>query len=151
MIAVGTRCEEGGEQVEGCPATVSGLSSSTLLVVLPVVCSFQLVIITALALAFYRYYLSILDTGTTKGSRKKCYFYSGFKKGSFFLLPSSLSRVMTSIAELIKTSEYVCTGRDPVQASAVFLNELIISHWSIWIPAVRNRTQFPIFQNCMNM
>ena len=83
LIAVGTRCEEGGEQVEGCPATVSGLSSSTLLVVLPVVCSFQLVIITALALAFYRYYLSILDTGTTKGSRKKCYFYSGFKKVLF--------------------------------------------------------------------
>jgi len=51
----GDRCEEGGEQVEGCPATVSGLSSSTLLIVLPVVCSFQLVIITALALAFYRY------------------------------------------------------------------------------------------------
>ena len=35
--------------------------------------------------------------------------------------------VMTPIAQLIKTSEYVCTGRDPVQASAVFLNELIIS------------------------
>ena len=35
--------------------------------------------------------------------------------------------VMTSIAQLIKTSEYVCTGRYPVQASAVFLNELIIS------------------------
>ena len=35
--------------------------------------------------------------------------------------------VMTSIAQLIKTSEYVCTGRVPVQASAVFLNELIIS------------------------
>ena len=36
--------------------------------------------------------------------------------------------VMTSIAQLIKTSEYVCTGRwHPVQASAVFLNELIIS------------------------
>ena len=35
--------------------------------------------------------------------------------------------VMTSIAQLIKASEYVCTGRYPVQASAVFLNELIIS------------------------
>ena len=34
---------------------------------------------------------------------------------------------MTSIAQLIKTSEYVCTGRYPIQASAVFLNELIIS------------------------
>ena len=33
---------------------------------------------------------------------------------------------MTSIAQFIKTSEYVCTGRDPVQALAVFLNELII-------------------------
>ena len=39
----------------------------------------------------------------------------------------SLSLVMTSIAQLIKASEYVCTGRYPVQASAVFLNELIIS------------------------
>ena len=34
---------------------------------------------------------------------------------------------MTSIAQLIKASEYVCTGRNPVQASAVFLNEIIIS------------------------
>ena len=34
---------------------------------------------------------------------------------------------MTSIAQLIKTSEYVCTGRYPVQASAVFLNELMTS------------------------
>ena len=34
---------------------------------------------------------------------------------------------MTSIALLIKVREYVCTGRYPVQASAVFLNELIIS------------------------
>ena len=34
---------------------------------------------------------------------------------------------MTSIAQFIKTSEYVCTGRDPVQALAVFLNELKIS------------------------
>ena len=42
-------------------------------------------------------------------------------------LSLSLSLVMTSIAQLIKTSEYACTGRDPVQASAVFLNELIIS------------------------
>ena len=34
---------------------------------------------------------------------------------------------MTSIAQLIKASEYACTGRYPVQALAVFLNELIIS------------------------
>ena len=34
----------------------------------------------------------------------------------------------TAIAQLIKTSEYVCTGRDPVQASALFLNELNLSH-----------------------
>ena len=34
---------------------------------------------------------------------------------------------MTSIAHFIKTSEYVCTGRYSVQASAMFLNELIIS------------------------
>ena len=37
---------------------------------------------------------------------------------------------MTSIAQLIKASEYICTGRYPVQASAVFLNELLIS--DIW-------------------
>ena len=35
--------------------------------------------------------------------------------------------VMTSLAQLIKASEYACTGRYPVQASAMFLNELIIS------------------------
>ena len=34
---------------------------------------------------------------------------------------------MTSIAQLIKASEYVNTGRYPVQASVVFLNKLIIS------------------------
>ena len=32
-----------------------------------------------------------------------------------------------SLCLLIKTSKYVCTGSDPVQATAVFLNELIIS------------------------
>ena len=31
---------------------------------------------------------------------------------------------MTSIAQLIKASEYACTGRYPVQVSAMFLNEL---------------------------
>ena len=35
--------------------------------------------------------------------------------------------VMTSIAQLIKASEYSCTGRYPVQALAMFLNELSIS------------------------
>ena len=39
----------------------------------------------------------------------------------------SLLIVMTSIAQLLKTSEYVCTGKYPAQASAVFLNELVIS------------------------
>ena len=34
---------------------------------------------------------------------------------------------LKTVHMLIKTSEYVCTGRYPVQASAVFLNELIIS------------------------
>ena len=34
---------------------------------------------------------------------------------------------MTSIAQLIKASEYACTGRSPLQASTMFLNELIIS------------------------
>ena len=34
---------------------------------------------------------------------------------------------MTSIAQLIKASEYACTDRYTVQASAMFLNELIIS------------------------
>ena len=49
--------------------------------------------------------------------------------GSVLLLPALLPRlVMISIAQLIMTSDYVCTGRFPVQASAVFLNELIISH-----------------------
>ena len=42
-------------------------------------------------------------------------------------LSVSLFLVMTSIAQLIKTSAYVCTGRNPVRASVVFLNELIIS------------------------
>ena len=40
----------------------------------------------------------------------------------------SVCKVMTSIAQLIKSIEYVCTGRYPVQASALFLNELIISN-----------------------
>ena len=34
---------------------------------------------------------------------------------------------LTSIAQLIKASEYARTGRYPVQASAVFLHELVIS------------------------
>ena len=34
---------------------------------------------------------------------------------------------MTSIAQLIKASDYACTGRYPVQALAMFLSELSIS------------------------
>ena len=34
---------------------------------------------------------------------------------------------MTSIAQLIKASDYACTGRYPIQARVVFLNELSIS------------------------
>ena len=35
--------------------------------------------------------------------------------------------VMTSIAQIIKASVYACTGRYPVEASAMFLNEFLIS------------------------
>ena len=59
-----------------------------------------------------------------------------------FIIFLSLSRYLVwlcfpvSLAQLIKTSEYVCTGRDPVQASAVFLNELIISVFlSFFLPS----------------
>ena len=55
----------------------------------------------------------------------------GQPPGIYRLISLSLS-VMTSIAQLIKTSAYVCTGRNPVQASVVFLNELIISIAVLW-------------------
>ena len=45
---------------------------------------------------------------------------------------------MTSMAQLIKASEYVCTGRYPVQAVAVILNELIISQKKLAVSSPAN-------------
>ena len=46
--------------------------------------------------------------------------------------------IMTSIAQLFKTSEYVRTGRYPVQTSVVFLNELITSIYAYMLRALAN-------------
>ena len=61
--------------------------------------------------------------------------------------------VMTSIAQLIKTSEFVFIGRDPVQASAVFLNELIISlHFITLDPDPRiQMTPAPTGTGCISL
>ena len=50
---------------------------------------------------------------------------------------------MTSIAQLIKTSDYACTGRYPVQASAMFLNELSIS-LSLQLPRSQKTDKFSL-------
>ena len=47
----------------------------------------------------------------------------------------SLSLSLTSIAQLIKASDYACTGRYPVQTSAIFLNEFSISLSLVFSPS----------------
>ena len=53
----------------------------------------------------------------------------------------SLSRVLTfflSIATLIKASDYACTDRDRVQASAMFLNKIESQFLSLSLPHTYN-------------
>ena len=47
-------------------------------------------------------------------------------------LSLSLSIILTSIAELIKASDYVCSGRDPVQAMAMILNKMNFPSLSVF-------------------